>query len=159
MATHRDESDDSLALTPASDPAQIDLLRKILGLPGEDFALAALPDAENLPRLLADPRFHELVEIANLAVQIHGSKAQEWFVRPEPELGFVLPATLMRDPANGRKLVKQSLMNHLRGVYALGQDDRVLPKSRPMVEPAPELEFPRTRKVRLPKPKKTPRPI
>jgi hypothetical protein len=112
-------------MTPSSENAPVELLRKIL-----------VPSGEDLPGVLADPRFQELVEIVNLAVQVHGSKAQEWFSRPEPELGYVHPATLMRDPANGRKLVKQSLMNHLRGVYALGQDERVLPKGLPVTTPA-----------------------
>jgi hypothetical protein len=122
-----------------SNSISIDLLTTIFGRKDDELALPALPDADDLPRLLADPRFQELIEIVNLAVQIHGSGAKEWFSRPEPELGLVLPATLMRDPANGRKLVKQSLMNHLRGVYALGQDGRVLPKSRPTVERAQRL--------------------
>ena len=138
-----------------SNSASIDLLKTIFRRKGDELALAALPDAENLPSLLADPRFQELIEIVNLAVQIHGSGAQEWFSRPEPELGFVLPATLMRDPANGRKLVKQSLMNHLRGVYALGQDGQVLPKSRPTITPAPRL--PRAHRPRPTKLRNRPR--
>ncbi|MFI5361195.1 MAG: hypothetical protein ACHQ49_04430 [Elusimicrobiota bacterium] len=126
--------------------APVAMLRSILGRPGQE-----------LPLDLADPRFQELVEIVNLAVQVHGDRTQEWFSHPEPELGFVLPATLMRDPANGRKLVKQSLMNHLRGVYALGQDDRVLPQSRPILAAVTGPALPRSRKVRLPKPRKKPR--
>ena len=157
MPLHDDESGEFKALKPAADPASIDLLREILGRPDGDSALAAAPDAHNLPRLLADPRFQELIEIVNLAVQIHGVGTQEWFVRPEPELGFVLPATLMRDPANGRKLVKQSLMNHLKGAYAIGQGDRVLPQGRPVTAPAPAPALHGTRKPRLPKPKKRPR--
>jgi hypothetical protein len=125
-------------MAPPDDNASISLLRSILGRPSEDSELASAPDEDNLPRLLANPRFQELVEIVNLAVQVHGAGARDWFSRPEPELGFVLPVTLMRDPANGRKLVKQSLMNHLKGMYALGQDDRVLPRPQTVIAPGRE---------------------
>ena len=146
MAPDDEAAGDSKISTSVSEAAPIALLRNILGRP-----------ADELPLAFADPRFQELVEIVNLAVQVHGDRTQEWFSQPEPELGFVLPATLMRDPANGRKLVKQSLMNHLRGVYALGQDDRVLPQSRPVLAPATGPALPRARKARLPKPRKKPR--
>jgi hypothetical protein len=132
----------------------IHVLREIrgLGLPDADFALAALPDPNLLPGLLDDPRFQELVEIVNLAIQVHGEKTREWFLRPEPELGFVLPATLLRDPANGRSLVKQSLINHLRGPYAVGRDGKVLPKGESVVTPAGAL--PHGSRKRLGKPRK-----
>ena len=128
------EPDDFKAMAPLPDAARLALLKMFLPAPGQDIAQAAPPDAD---KLLSDPRMHELIEIINLAVQIHGGRTQEWFVQPEPELGFVHPLTLMRDPANGRKLVKQSLMNHLRGSYALDEKARVLPRSQYAAAPAP----------------------
>ena len=120
--------------SPAPDPALLAILQE-MGL--ED---------------VGDSRFQELIEIINLSVQVHGRKAREWFLRPEPELGFVHPATLLRDPANGRRLVKQSLMNHLRGPYTLGSDGEVLPKERIHLAPSRggELSGPK-KKRRLPR--------
>jgi hypothetical protein len=125
----------------------------VLGLPEAD--AAARPD--RLPRRLEDPRFRELVEIVNLAIQVHGAAAHEWFVRPEAELGFVLPATLLRDPANGRLLVKQTLMNHLRGPYAVGADGEVLPRGKAVAAPAEGAPPLRARRERRPKGARAPR--
>ena len=104
-----------------------------------------------------DCRFQELVEIINLSIQVHGRKARDWFLRPEPELGFVHPATLLRDPSNGRRLVKQALMNHLRGPYTLGSNGKVLPKDEALLTPAPNVRLPRSGRKRLPKSSSRPR--
>jgi hypothetical protein len=96
--------------------------------------------------LARSPRFQELVEIVDLAVQVHGEAARRWFVTPEPELGSVLPATLLRDPANGPRLVKQALMNHLRGCLAIDETGRLLPGREAKVLPA------RGRRRKLPRP-------
>lgn len=65
--------------------------------------------------LRREGRLEELGAIVALARQAHGARAKEWFVTPEPKLGGVLPATLLRDPHNGPNLVKQVLLNSLRG--------------------------------------------
>ena len=136
-------SRDTLALASTRvESSPIELLRSILGLQGGG-------DPRTL--LATDPRFQDLIEIVNLAIQIHGDNAAQWFVQPEPELGSVLPATLMRDPANGRYLVKQSLMNHLRGKYALSADSRVLPKSLPLPPSAATARLAQKTKGRRPK--------
>ena len=86
-----------MAKKPSSELAQS---WQALGLPG-----AELPAAKS----------EELTEIFRLARQVHGEKARQWFLSPEPALGGVAPATLMRDPHNGPRLVRQSLKNSLHG--------------------------------------------
>jgi hypothetical protein len=64
---------------------------------------------------LSPARLRELGEIVSLAREVCGERLKDWFLSPEPRLGNVLPATLLRDPANGPNLVKQALYNSLRG--------------------------------------------
>lgn len=104
-----------------------------LSLPEALFEICGLGLSE--AELMNNPRFQVLVEIVNLAAQVKGKKAREWFLNPEPELGFVHPATLLRDPANGPKLVKQTLMNHLRGPYAVSDEGKILPGNKPAIKP------------------------
>ena len=138
----------------AADDSSLELIGEIFEKKDAGFSTVAFEG--DLSGMLADPRFQEIVAIVNLAVQVHGNDAKAWFSRPEPELGYVLPATLLRDPANGRRLVKQSLINHLRGSYALDSDDQVLPAIAPTIQPLPAESIAHAPRPRLAS-KKSPR--
>lgn len=66
----------------------------------------------------ANGRVKQLLDILSLAGQVHGKNAKAWLTTPAPSLGGVLPSTLLRDPHNGPDLVKQALLNSLRGSLA-----------------------------------------
>jgi uncharacterized protein (DUF2384 family) len=68
--------------------------------------------------LAREGRLAELAQILDLARQAFGRASAEWFLRPEPRLGNVLPATLLRDPHNGPNLVKQVLLSSVRGTIS-----------------------------------------
>lgn len=91
---------------------------KRLGLSRQE-VLSMLGAADAGAAMLADnPRFKELAEILDLAKQVCGERAYQWFKSPEPRLGNVHPLTLLRDPENGPNLVKQTLYNSLRGAQS-----------------------------------------
>jgi hypothetical protein len=73
---------------------------------------------EEVRSLSTGPRLQQLAEILALARQAYGQGAPQWLLSPEERLGNVLPATLLRDPHNGPNLVKQVLLNSLRGTIA-----------------------------------------
>ncbi len=89
-----------MAKAPDSGGAAGEALWKGLGLP-----LDGLPPQ----------RLRLFERLARLAHQAHGERAADWFRSPQPALGGVLPLTLLRDPANGPRLVEQALSNALNG--------------------------------------------
>jgi uncharacterized protein (DUF2384 family) len=74
--------------------------------------------SDEVRALATGPRLVQLAEILALARQAYGQSAAQWLLTPEERLGNVLPATLLRDPHNGPNLVKQVLLNSLRGTIA-----------------------------------------
>lgn len=73
---------------------------------------------QGLGRLVHVQRLLDLGEIMDLAQKAHGKHYLDWFWMPNPLLGNVQPATLLKDPANGPELVKQVLFNSLTGGVA-----------------------------------------
>lgn len=73
---------------------------------------------QGLGRLAHVQRLLDLGEIMELARKAHGKHYLDWFWMPNPLLGNVQPATLLKDPANGPELVRQVLFNSLMGGVA-----------------------------------------
>ncbi len=115
----------SLAVRPAVDAGSIDAAVSHLKLIGfTSLEIRGILGVRTLPSRAGagamggttpNPRLAEIAAIISLARQIMGEKSLAWFLNPEPRLGNVLPATLLRDPQNGPNLVKQVLYNSLRG--------------------------------------------
>lgn len=73
---------------------------------------------QNLGRFSQFSKIQLLHEIMELSKKAFGSESRAWFYEPNPALGNVLPATLLKDPVNGPKLVRQVLIDALSGAVA-----------------------------------------
>lgn len=74
-------------------------------------------EGKSLSRLAHLERLRSLEEILRLARKAHGTHARDWFHAPNPHLGNLRPATLLKD-ASGLALIKEILLGSLGGGVA-----------------------------------------
>lgn len=116
---------------PASAPAWVsEGLRRLHALGLAESELAALLggvhprtavrwlEGRGLSRFSAAERLRLLTEILDLAREVHGDSYAAWLRTPDPVLGNVLPLTLLKDPADGPRLVREALENSRMGGVA-----------------------------------------